>query len=287
MRFSIYIVFTFLLGVNSNSVATLPHLLESAKNKAYKPALVAQKASEFYTTVNNSGQWRYPKKDEPLSTESKYWEIVKKKFTKDIYVPRLKQTRHVRLLKERVSLQDTVQDLMRCTSVLECNMVNLLSMVYSAPHFAQNVAIEIGQDGDLTLDSQFFDSFISVVDPQLSDGQVPLGSFAYIVNVPEYKQLHPKGYARGFNVVCMDHNQDGNPLYLGFDPDQTLFSRPRTYTEVREFLYKEFLKPLEGDDSDGLQKIQKHYKNSKSSFERKLHKDQKKYQILMITYPNK
>ena len=73
----------------------------------------------------------------------------------------------------------------------------------------------------------------------------PLGSFGYIANIENYLSFHPNGLASGFNVACVGRNTEGKPLFIGFDPDQEIFSEPRTYKEIQDFLHGALLEPLD------------------------------------------
>ncbi len=81
----------------------------------------------------------------------------------------------------------------------------------------------------------------------------------------------------------------GFPLFIGFDPEQKLFSKPRTFAEVQSYLYEQFLQPLDTDIhsevKSTLEEIQSCYRESFSAFQDKCAKAQEGYPSYSLTPP--
>lgn len=73
-----------------------------------------------------------------------------------------------------------------------------------------------------------------------------IGTFGSLTNIYIHSLMNPRRLA-GNNIFCIGANEDGDPLYLGF---RDFFRTPKTENALREFLYSEFLLPIQpsGDE---------------------------------------
>lgn len=90
----------------------------------------------------------------------------------------------------------------------------------------------------------------------LSEG-LKIGDHLYVKGHPLYAKKHPAGSGAGWNVVLVDYNELGLPLFTAFSPIK--FGTPKTYSEIIKFLIDSFNEPLsefdkaeKGDPLDGV-----------------------------------
>lgn len=80
------------------------------------------------------------------------------------------------------------------------------------------------------------------------DEDVQTGDIVHIEGVSGYQQLHPDGYAGGWNVVCVGQDDSGKNLYLGFGSEE--FPSPRTYDQVAMTLINAYYKDQNDKDEE-------------------------------------
>ena len=256
---------------------------------------VADRAFKIFQGINTAGNWRYPTLQEDgtleeLTVDSEHWRVNFKDIQEIGKVPYLEKIDCVTGdIMSPISLGDAFEDLLNKPAVTECTMTQTVVITMCAgtildPHLARLDGV--GKKPVLSApmgdnDVNIFSLFTKKGTPFSLEGHAPLGSFGYITNIDHYHSFQPHGLAAGFNVACVGRNDQGLPLFMGFDPDQELFDQPRTFAEVQRFLYQETLKPIGQHHNpkakDTLESLQAIYKENFQWFQEQCGRTQKKY----------
>lgn len=216
---------------------------------------IAKTALLTFQRLNTEGNWHNSKLQEdatrePYNVTSKNW-AIKHRDTKRGRAPYLAKQNCQQLFIDRIPLTDTLEDLMTQPAIIECSMAqNVVTAVCGGKMVNDYCAeLEVKEKapvlGTNHAEYDILSPFVCSCDPFSLTGNAALGSFGYISNVDNYFDFHPHGLAAGFNVACVGRNEEGLPLFIGFDPEQKLFSKPRTFAEVQSYLYEQFLQPLD------------------------------------------
>ena len=276
------------------------HTIEKSTVNADKLARTEVKdASYWYNKINNSGKWRYPKMDEKLRVESKYWTIktidhigrgvIKGKYSYLEGQPVQSEnpySRDNRFFK----LGDALVDLVESEAVIECRLANGVVSILSSfsidqlnKYCVDNMRFIVSL-GDMSDVYDLGDSSKLKIDskPLLPGRRVEVGTFGYISSVENYFVFHQRGASAGFNVVCVGHNEKGQSLYTGFDPDGQLFTEPRTFEEVAEHLRNKLVeginyKQIPSRVQEAVKMLAQIFREHPESFTKSILEEQKKH----------
>ena len=272
------------------------HLLQASEfSHADDNPEAAAIALATFQRINTAGNWCYPNLQEDgtleeLTVSSKHWRVNFQDIQGIRKVPYLEKIDCVTGdIMSRISLGDAFEDLLNKPAVIECTMTQAVVIAMCAnkildPHLAR--LDSVGKKPVLSApmgenEVNIFSLFTKKSTPFSLEGNAPLGSFGYITNIDHYHSFQPHGLAAGFNVACVGRNNQGLPLFMGFDPDKELFDLPRTFAEVQRFLYQETLKPIGQHHNpkakDTLESLQAIYKENFQWFQEQCGRTQKKY----------
>ncbi len=277
LRKNILMFFFFLLSC-SIVLASQPQEGERQEQEA----AIGRQALEVYHRVNTSGLWRYPNPqigEEPL-TASVHWSIGA--FAQEDYrIP------YFRFKPQNgMSLLGALEDLMNSETILDCQMANEIVAVYCRLRVV-GLQEERGDFKDILSDQT--KGVLSLIPHYLvpsltSQAYVELGTFGFISNLPAYPECYLHGLYTGYNVVCVDYNSQGEPLYMGFNPSGNLFFQPRLYEDILTFLCEEFMKEPSADmpqeERELLQAYQSFYNTV--DFKEYARREQRKYKAFRL-----
>ena len=248
-------------------------------------------ALDVFERMNQSGKWRYPEQFadgtlEPFSTRSFYWDMKKVSIgPRQVMAALFKRPWFAPLVLGEPTLEHALEDLLASEGVFDCRITYYIAAALCALPISEQATKSIerlGRRAIIALSAPMEDSALqnSKLECHILKGAytldeggtaVPLGTFYGIANVPLYEQIHPRGFAASWNVVCVDRNADGEELFMGFDPKAVLFSEPRTRQGILEYFYLELLKPIDerlirADQLEVFQEMQEAYRGDKESF---------------------
>jgi hypothetical protein len=195
--------------------------------------VVCQASLEAYHRINSL--CRYPKADEPLSTESNCW-----KAGFEPIGPHRKLIANLRFVGDISKFSDGLDDLMEHAGVIECTTANTIVQIFCLrallgqdkfQEHVRNIFEKCEQHGKPEL---FFYTLPKHFWTVSADSIAAPGRLLAIANIPEYATFKPEGMASGENVVCV-----GQDSYVGFGP---LFAAGAMPLEtIEENLRQDFL----------------------------------------------
>lgn len=221
------------------------------------------------TNEDGSKKFRFPNSGEKLSTPSPWWGTLRIKKEED-YIETL-------IMKKGIKPSVALHDLLNKGGVIDCFIA--LSIVN------QSIALKLTGKSLFNFANKqapFYLPSIRVLglDDPFTTRTIPAlsGEYGHIQNIPSYREIHPRGFASGQNVYCVNIN--GELRYLGFGD---LFITPPTEQEILDELYQDTIEPLKEADLKVRTK-QNAYKSNRSLWETERLNQAPKYSVYRFSH---
>lgn len=235
------------------SAEPLDHNFSSAKAELEKLhcRAVADQARTIFSKMNTTGKLVFQEGDETDQNYSTMWDLeMKIRIAKDDQGQPVRSLYYHYEKKKGILLTDALTDLLEKGGHIECMIASHIVKILCLGNIANEIAFELEERGEsVVLDSlhnpKVLHTFLVTEPPVMPKVVTKPGVFGYISNIPHYPGIHPENdTSRGWNIVCVGKNQKGKSLYTGFDPEGKIFTEPRTFEEIHDFLYRDLIKPI-------------------------------------------
>jgi hypothetical protein len=235
--------------------------------------VVAQKACHLYDYINNSSKFICPTSIKDIeirqtSTNSVHWEVeLTQAQCEDFYADAI----YTDILVKRPNVfpSEALIDLVKRGGVIDSSIV--LSIVN------QHICLDLlGKDifDFAKMQENFYlpDKKILCLDDSSID-IIPTnpGEFGYFTNIPNFVEFNPSSSSIGYNVFCVNKDEEGVSYYTGFG---IFFNQLRTKKQIIDKLYEETV-----DCNDGCCFKKKLYIENRLLWDQDRNEQQKKYQV--------